>query len=79
MLSNCFGTVCGTVEIGGNNLVPLLFGAVQNTAVGWATCVGDEDVNLAKLLDDVLDELDDIIVVPNVALERLGLDSIPLL
>lgn len=69
-------TVECAVEIGLDDLVPGLDGALEDAAVGGAAGVGNEGINLAKVLDDLLDEVVDVGPVANVALVRLGLDAV---
>lgn len=70
------GTVVHTRQIRLDDLVPLADGGVEDTCIRGPAGVGDEDVNLAKVRDDVLDELLDLGVVAHVALVRLGLDAV---
>ena len=70
------GAVVGTVEIGIDDLLPLLHGLLQNAIVGRLAGVGNHDVNLAELLDDLLHKPLDIGVVANVALVGLALDAV---
>jgi hypothetical protein len=55
--ANSTGAVEGTVQVGLNNLVPLLDGSVEDTVVGGLASVGNEDIDLAEVLDDVRNEL----------------------
>jgi len=55
--------------------VRYLDGAVQDSGVGRGAGVGDEGVDFAKVLDDVLDELFTAVVLVGLKLVRLCLDS----
>jgi len=57
MSTDGLGTVEGAVEIGLDDLVPVLDGTVQDATVGGPTGVGDEGIDLAKVGDHVLDQL----------------------
>lgn len=46
MVAHSLGTVKGTREIGLDNLVPVVDGAVKDTAIGSAASVGNERINL---------------------------------
>ena len=46
MVADSFGTVEGTREIGLDDLVPIIDGAIKDTAVSSAASVGDEGINL---------------------------------
>lgn len=70
------GTVVNTRQIGLDDLVPLLDGRIEDTAVGGTAGVSDEDVDLAKVLDDLGDQLLDFLVVADVGLVRLSLDAV---
>lgn len=73
------GAVEDTSQVGLNDLVPVLDGAVQETAARRTARVGDEAVDLAKVLDHVLDELLHALPVADIALVGLGLDAVLLL
>lgn len=70
----------GAVEASGqvrlDDLVPLLNGGIEDTVVGRLAGVGDEDIDLAEVLDNVLDELLDVGVVVDLALVGLDLDAV---
>ena len=51
-----------------------LDGAVQDSGVGCGAGVGDEGVNLAKVFDDVLDELFAAVILVGLKLVRFRLD-----
>ena len=70
------GAVEGTRQISLDDLLPVLDGAVENAAAGGAASVGDERVDLAKLLDNVVDEPLDALPVADVALVGLDLDAV---
>ena len=70
------GTVVNTGQIGLDDLVPLLDGGIEDTTVGGTASVGDEDVDLAEVLDDLGDQLLDFVVVTDIGLVRLGLDAV---
>lgn len=70
------GAVVHARQVRLDDLVPLADGRVEDAGVGGAAGVGDEDVDLAKVGDDVLDQLLDLGVVAHVALVRLGLDAV---
>lgn len=53
--ANGLGAVEGAGQISLNNLFPVLHGAVENSAVCSTTGVGDESIDLAKVLNDVVD------------------------
>ena len=70
------GAVEGTGQVGLDDLLPVLDGAVEDTAGGGAAGVGDEGVDLAKLLDHVVDEVLDALPATDVALVGLDLDTV---
>lgn len=70
------GAVEGTRQISLDDLLPVLDGAVENAAAGGAASVGDERVDLAKLLDDVVDESLDALPVAHIALVGPDLDAV---
>ena len=70
------GAVEGTGQVGLDDLVPLLNGSVEDTVVGSLSGVGDEDIDLAEVLDDVLDELLALSVLVDLALVGLDLDAV---
>lgn len=74
--ADSLGTVEGTSQVGLNNLLPVLDGAVENSAVGSAAGVGDEGIDLAKLLNDVLDESLDALPLAHITLVGLDLDAV---
>lgn len=76
--ADSLGAVEGTVEIDVDDVVPGLDGAVKNTRVGGGTSVGDESINLTKLLDNVGNELCAVLVLVDLALVGLDLDSVGL-
>lgn len=76
MVTNSLGAVEGTCQIGLDDLVPVLDGAVQDAAVGSAAGVGDKCIDLAEVFDDVADELGNVVVVAHVAFVCLGLDAV---
>jgi hypothetical protein len=55
--ANGTGTVEGSVQVGLDDLVPLLDGSIEDTVVGGLASVGNEDIDLAEVLDDVRNEL----------------------
>lgn len=69
-------TVVYTGQISLDHLVPLLDRSIENAAVGGPAGIGDEDVDLAKILDHIGDQLLDFRVVADVGLVRLGLDAV---
>ena len=70
------GAVEGAVQVGVDDLVPILDTRIQDASIGRPARVGDEDVDPAELLDDLGDELLDVGVVADVALVGLGLDAV---
>ena len=76
VVTDGLGAVKGSVEIGLDDLIPLLDGAIKDAGVCGAAGVGDEGVDLAELLDDVGDELFDTAVVADVALVGFGFDLV---
>lgn len=72
-------TVECAIEIGLDDLVPGLDGALEDAAVGGAAGVGNEGIDLAKVLDYGLDKVVDVFPVTDVALVCLALDTVLLL
>lgn len=68
----------GTCQVGLDDLLPVLDGAVQDAAAGGAAGVGDEGVDLAKVGDHALHESLDAVPVTDIALVGLGLDAVGL-
>lgn len=74
--TNSTCAVEGTGQISLNDFVPLLNGSVEDTVVGGLASIGNENVNLAEVLDDVLDELLALGVDADLALVGLDLDAV---
>lgn len=70
------GAVEGAVQVDVDDVVPGLDGAVQDTRVSGGTGVGDEGIDLTELLDDIGDELGAVLVLVDLALVGLDLDSV---
>lgn len=70
------GTVVNTSQIGLNDLIPLLDRSIEDAAVGSTTSVGNEDIDLAEVPDDISHQLLDFFVAADVGLVRLGLDAV---
>ena len=49
VVTDGLGAVEGPVEIGLDDFIPVLDGAVQDTRVGGATCVSNESINLTPI------------------------------
>ena len=73
-----FGTVEGAVEVGLDDLVPVLDGAIQNTAVGGPAGIGNKGIDLAKVGDHVLDQLLHALPVAHIALVGPASDAVRL-
>lgn len=97
--ADSLGTVGSAVQVGVDDMVPVLGGAVDDTSVGSRTgtgwgmmlanslelysrvrrnVLGDEGINLAKVLEHILDQLLALLVLAHVALVGLGLDTVGL-
>lgn len=76
VVTHSLSAVESTVQVGLDNLLPVTDGAIQDTAVGSTTSVGDEGVDLAEVLNDGLDETLDALPVTNIALVGLNCDTI---
>ena len=76
VVADGLGAVEGAVEVGLDDLVPGLDGAVEDAAVGGAAGVGDEGVDFAELGDDGADEFGHIVVAADVEFVRLALDAV---
>jgi hypothetical protein len=79
VVADGLGAVCGAVQVGLDDLVPLLDSTVEETAVGGTAGIGNKDVDLAEVGNDVLDKLLAVGKVADVALVGLGLDVVLLL
>jgi hypothetical protein len=66
----------GARQIRRDDFVPVLDGPIEDTAVGGAARVGDEGVDLAEVLDDLLDEGVDVLPAADVELVGLALDAV---
>ncbi len=75
VVADGFGAVEGSVEIGVDDLLPVLDGGVEDTVVGGPAGVGDEDIDLAEVFDDALDEFIHVVAVTDVAFISFGLDT----
>ena len=73
------GAVEGAGQIGIDDLVPSLDARVQDPGISRPARVGDEDVNLAEILNHVGDQLLDLFVVAHVALVGFRFDAVFLL
>lgn len=78
-MADRLGAIEDAAEIGINDLSPVLDRAVQDTLVGSFPSIGDEAIDLAKVGDDVLDELETVVVGRDIELVCLGLDAVLLL
>jgi hypothetical protein len=76
VVTNSLSAVEDTSQIGVNDLLPVLNAGVKDTSVGSTASVGDHDIDLAKVLDDVVNQLLHIGVVVDVALVGDALDAI---
>merc|ERR1712036_85135 len=65
-----------TIQIGLNDLIPCLHGAVEDIGVTGPASIGNEDIDLAKVLNDRLDRGLNVLVLAHVELVRLGLDAV---
>lgn len=79
VVADGLGAVEGAVQVNVDDVVPGFDGAVEDARVGGGTGVGDEGVDLAEVLDDVLDELLAGLVLVDLELVGLGLDAVGLL
>lgn len=70
------GAVEGAVQVRVDDLIPGLDGRFEDARVGGPAGVGDEDVDAAEFLDDVVDQLLDVAVVAHVALVGFGFDAV---
>lgn len=69
-------TYSSAVQVSLDNLVPGLLGALEDTTIGGSTSVGDEAIDLAKVGQNVLDELLALLVLADIALVGLGLNAV---
>lgn len=76
MQANGSRTVINTGQISLDDLIPLLDGSIEDTAVGGTAGIGNEDIDFAKIPDDIGDQFLDICVVADVGLVCLGLDTV---
>lgn len=76
--TNSLSAVECAVQVSLDDLLPFLDGALEDARVGCAARVGDETVDLAKLLDDIGDELGDRVPRADVALVGLDFDAVGL-
>lgn len=76
VVTNGLSAVESTVQIGLDDLLPVTNGSIKDAAVGGTASVGDERVNLAEVLDDVLDETLNALPVTNITLVGLNLDTV---
>ena len=70
-----FGAVECASQIGINDFPPCLHACVQDPRISRLPCVSDEDVNFAKVSDDVFDELLDIFPVADLAFVGFAFDA----
>lgn len=63
-------------QVGGDDLVPLLNSGIENAIVGSLASIGNENIDLAEVVDDILDKLLALCVVADLALVGLDLDAI---
>lgn len=76
VVADSLGAVEGTGQIGLDDFVPVFDGAVQDAGVGGSASVGNEAIDLAEVLDDVLNKLIDAVVGTDVTFVGLGLDAV---
>lgn len=74
--TNGLGAMESAREVGLNHLFPVLHGSVENTTAGGAAGVGDEGVNLSKVLDDRVDKVLHTFPVAHITLVGLDLDAV---
>jgi hypothetical protein len=55
--ANGLCTVVHTSQVSVDDLVPVLNAGLENTSVGSLSGIGDHDIDLAKVLDNIVDEL----------------------
>lgn len=76
VVANSLCTVEDTSQISVNDLLPVLDAGVKDTGVGSAASVGDHNIDLAEVLDNVLNQLLHIGIVVDVALVWDALDTV---
>lgn len=76
--ANGLGAVESTSQVGLDDFGPVGDGAIKDTTVGGAASVGDEGIDLAEVLDCVVDKLLHALPVADVALVGLHLDTVGL-
>lgn len=69
-------TVEGAGQIGLHNLLPILDAAVENAAARSPARVGNQDVNLAEIRNNIFHKLFHVRIIAHVALIRLTLDAV---
>jgi hypothetical protein len=69
-------TVVHAVQIRTNDLMPVLNAGVENTVVSGPSSVRNQNIHLAEVLDDVVDQLLHVLEVADVALVGLALDAV---
>lgn len=74
--TNGLGAVEGAVQISLNDFFPRLDAAFENAAIGCAPRIGNEGVHLAKLGNDILDQLIHRLKGRNVTLVGLDFDAV---
>jgi hypothetical protein len=78
MMSNRLRTMESSIQIRLNNFIPSLDRTIQDTRISGTTSICDEGIDLAKLLDDVGDELLNAGVVADVELVGFGFHAVGL-
>ena len=64
------------IQIGLDDLVPCLHSAIEDISVAGLAGIGDEDIDLAKVLDNLLAHGLDVLILAHIELVCLGLDAI---
>lgn len=72
-------TMVDASQVSIDDLVPVLHACLQDTSIGCPPGVGDQNVNLAEVLDDVVDQFLHVLEVADIALVSFGLHAVFLL
>jgi hypothetical protein len=76
VVTNSAGAVENTSQISVDDLLPVVHRGVENASIRRAAGIRDENLDLAEVGDDLLDQIFNAGVVGDVALVRLRLDAV---
>ena len=74
--SHSLSAVVYTSQIRLNDLLPLINAGLQNTSIRCLASIGNQNINLSEVFDDLVDQLLNVLEVTDIALVWLALDTV---